>query len=194
MLDKIILKGKEMQMSDDEFFSFCQANPDLNIERNAKREIIIMSPTNSSTGSVNLKIGYQLEAWNEKHGSGITFDSSTGFTLPDQSVMSPDASWLSLAKWQQLSQAQKEKFAPVCPEFIVELKSKSDRLDDLQTKTESWLQNGAQLAWLIVPEEEKVYIYQAGQKVRQHKGFHSKLSADPVLPGFQLDLSKLRVP
>jgi Uma2 family endonuclease len=194
MLDKIILKGKEMQMSDDEFFSFCQANPDLNIERNAKREIIIMSPTNSSTGSINLKIGYQLEAWNEKHGSGITFDSSTGFTLPDQSVMSPDASWLSLAKWQQLTQAQKEKFAPVCPEFIVELQSKSDRFDDLQAKMESWLQNGAQLAWLIVPEEEMVYIYEAGQPVRQHEGFQTQLSADPVLPGFQLDLSKLSVP
>ncbi|MEK6482540.1 Uma2 family endonuclease [Catalinimonas sp. 4WD22] len=194
MLDKIVLKGKEMQMSDDEFFNFCQANPDLNIERNAKREIIIMSPTNSSTGSVNVKIAYQLEAWNEKHGSGISFDSSTGFTLPDQSVMSPDASWLSLEKWQQLTQVQKEKFAPVCPEFVVELKSKSDRLDDLQAKMESWLQNGAQLAWLIVPEEETVYIYQALQKVRQHQGFQSKLSADPVLPGFQLDLSKLSVP
>lgn len=194
MLDKIILKGKEMQMSDDEFFSFCQANPSLNIERNAKREIIIMSPTNSSTGSVNVKIAYQLEAWNEQHGSGITFDSSTGFTLPDQSVMSPDASWLSLEKWQKLTPEQKEKFAPVCPEFIVELKSKSDRLDDLQEKMESWLQNGAQMAWLIVPEEETVYIYKAGQKVRQHQGFHTQLSADPVLPGFQLDLSKLRVP
>ncbi|WPP52704.1 Uma2 family endonuclease [Catalinimonas niigatensis] len=194
MLDKIVLKGKEMQMSDDEFFSFCQANPSLNIERNAKREIIIMSPTNSSTGSISLKIGHQLESWNEQHGSGITFDSSTGFTLPDQSVMSPDASWLSLAKWQQLTQAQKEKFAPVCPEFIVELKSKSDRLNDLQAKMESWLQNGAQLAWLIVPEEERVYIYESGQIVRQHQGFQTQLSADPVLPGFQLDLAKLKVP
>lgn len=194
MLDKIVLKGKEMQMSDDEFFSFCQANPDLNIERNANGEIIILSPTNSSTGSVNVKIAYQLEAWNEKHGSGISFDSSTGFTLPDQSVMSPDASWLSLEKWQQLTQAQKEKFAPVCPEFIVVLKSKSDRLNDLQIKMENWLQNGALLGWLIVPEEEAVYIYEAGKSIRQHQGFQTKLSADPVLPGFWLDLAKLIVP
>ncbi len=194
MLDKIVLRGKELQMSDDEFFSFCQSNPDLNIERNAKREIIIMSPTNASTGSINLKIAYQLEAWNERHGLGIAFDSSTGFTLPDQSVKSPDASWLSMDKWKQLSQSQKEKFAPVCPEFVVELKSKTDRLSELQAKMESWLQNGAQLGWLIVPENERVYIYQTGQPLQLHNDFDSKLSAGPVLPGFQLDLAKLQVP
>ncbi len=193
MLDKIILRGKEVQMTDDEFFAFCQANADLNIERNAQREIIIMSPTGSKTGSINLKIAYQLEAWNEKEGAGIVFDSSTGFTLPDQSIRSPDASWLSMEKWKQLTPDQQEKFAPVCPEFVVELKSKNDRLDDLQAKMESWLQNGAQLGWLIVPEEEKVYIYEAGQEVRQHQGFQHQLAADPVLPGFRLNLSKLMV-
>lgn len=191
MLDKIILKGKEVQMSDDEFFAFCQANPDLNIERNAQREIIIMSPTGTKTGSINLKIAYQLEAWNEKIGAGIVFDSSTGFTLPDQSVKSPDASWLSMEKWKHLTPDQQEKFAPVCPEFVVEFKSKNDRLDDLQDKMKSWLENGAQLGWLIVPEEEKVYIYQADQEVRQHQVFRTTLPADPILPGFSLALSKL---
>jgi Uma2 family endonuclease len=193
MLDKIVLKGKEVQMSDDEFFAFCQANPDLNIERNAQREIIIMSPTGTLSGHLNSVINAQLYQWNAMQGSGIVFDSSTGFTLPDQSVRSPDASWLSMEKWKQLTPDQQEKFAPVCPEFVVELKSKNDRLGDLQVKMKSWLENGAQLGWLIIPEEAIVYIYQAGQPVRQHQDFQTTLSADPVLSGFSLDFSKLRL-
>ena len=194
MLDKIVLKGPKMQMTDKEFFNFCQDNRDLNIERNAQREIIIMSPTTSSTGFINTKILYQLEAWNQNHQRGLVFDSSTGFTLPDGSMRSPDASWLSLAKWQQLTDTEKEQFAPVCPEFVVELMSKSDRLTDLQGKMESWRENGAQLGWLIVPEEQTVYIYQPEELVRQHQDFARPLSADPVLPGFSLDFSKLKLP
>ena len=194
MLDKIVLKGPKMQMTDEEFFNFCQDNRDLNIERNAQREIIIMSPTNSSTGFINTKILYQLEAWNQNHQRGLVFDSSTGFTLPDGSIRSPDVSWLSLAKWQQLTDAEKDRFSPVCPEFVVELKSKSDRLTDLQEKMESWIENGAQLGWLIVLEEETVYVYQPGASLQQHQDFAITLSADPVLPGFSLDFSKLKLP
>lgn len=194
MMDKIILKGKEMQMSDDEFFSFCQANPDLNIERNAQREIIIVSPNGSISGNINAGINAQLYLWNEKNKLGITFDSSSGFTLPDQSVKSPDAAWLLLEKWQQLSEKDQEKFAPVCPEFVVELKSKHDRLDDLQEKMKSWIQNGAQLAWLIDPESEIVYVYQTDQEMAMHQDFNVPLSAEPVLPGFILDFGRLRLP
>jgi len=194
MLDKITLKGKEVQMSDEEFFRFCMANPELKIERNAQQEIVIMSPTNSKTGSMSLKIGYQLEVWNERSGLGVSFDSSTGFSLPDGSVMSPDASWLPMERWQQLSADEKERFAPVCPLFVVELKSKTDKLKDLQEKMDNWLRNGTQLGWLILPEEERVYIYRPGQAVQQHLDFQHKLSADPVLPGFAMDLIKLRVP
>lgn len=191
MLDKIILRGKEVQMSDEEFFAFCQANPDLNIERNADREIIIMSPTGTLSGKFNAEIIAQLHNWNAQHSLGVVLDSSTGFTLPDQSVKSPDASWLSNEQWEKLSMEEQEKFAPVCPEFVVELKSKNDRLDDLQAKMESWLQNGAKLGWLIVPEEEAVYIYEAGKEVHLHQGFQTKLSADSILTAFALDLSKL---
>lgn len=194
MLDKIILKGKEVQMSDDEFFAFCQANPELNIERSPQREIMILPRAGTIFGYFKSNIGAQICRWNEQNNTGLVFDSSTGFTLPDESVKSPDASWLSLNKWKQLTSEQQEKFAPVCPEFVVELKSKNDRINDLQKKMESWLDNGVQLGWLIVPEEETVYIYQLGQSVRQHKGFQAKLSADPVLPGFKLDLSKLSLP
>ena len=194
MLDKIILKGKEVQMSDDEFFAFCQANPELNIERSPQREIIILPRAGTIFGYFRSNIGAQLYQWNAKHFSGVVFSSSVGFTLPDQSVKSPDASWLSLEKWKQLTPEQQKKFAPVCPEFVVELKSENDRPDDLQAKMESWLQNGVQLGWLIIPDEETVYIYEAGQPVCQHKGFQDKLPADPVLPGFSLDLSKLSLP
>lgn len=193
MLDRIILKGEQVQMTDEEFFNFCQANTDINIERNAQREIVIMSPTGSRTGAVSLKIATQLEIWNEQSGAGIVFDSSTGFTLPDSSVLSPDASWLSLEKWQALSDEAQRRFAPVCPEFVVELKSESDRLSDLQQKMESWLQNGTMLGWLIVAEEEKVYIYRPGAAMQEHHGFDADLSADPVLLGFSMRLAKLKI-
>ena len=193
MLDKIILKGEQVQMTDDEFFSFCQANAGLNIERNAQREIIIMSPTGSLSGNLSSKINAQLFNWNEQTGYGLVFDSSTGFTLPDGSVLSPDASWLSLEKWRALSEDEKKRFAPVCPEFVVELRSDSDRLSDLQQKMESWLQNGAQLAWLIVPEDEIVFIYQSEKEVQEHSGFDAALPAGDILPGFALQLTKLKI-
>lgn len=194
MLDKIVLKGKEMQMlTDEEFFALCQANPEINIERNSKREIIIMSPTGSKSGVVVIKIAYQLENWNIKTGKGFVFDSSAGFTLPDESIKSPDAAWISSEKWNALSEEEKERFAPACPEFIVELKSKSDRLTDLQEKMREWITNGVQLGWLIDPDEETVYIYRPQCDLQAEKGFYKKLPADPVLPGFKLDLKKLKV-
>ncbi len=181
-------------MTDAEFLRFCQDNRDLNIERNAQREIIIMPPTYTNTGFINVRIASQLDTWAQKNQSGITFDSSAGFTLPDGAVRSPDASWMTLAKWQQLSEDEKESFAPVCPDFVLELKSKSDRVADLQEKMKDYLANGAQLGWLLVPEEERVYIYQPEQAVRQHSDFSTPLSGDPVLPGFRLDFSKLKLP
>lgn len=181
-------------MTDAEFFRFCQDNRDLNIERNAQREIIIMSPTYASTGFVNGKILFQLEAWNEQHALGLGFDSSAGFTLPDGSMRSPDAAWMTLEKWQRLTEEEKESFAPVCPDFVLELKSKSDRLSDLQEKMENYIANGAQLGWLVVLEEETVHIYRPEQPVRQHTNFSNPLSGDPVLPGFSLDFTRLKLP
>ncbi len=194
MLDKIVLKGKEMQLlTDEEFFAFCQSNPELNIERNKQREIIIMSPTGSLSSYRNSEIVAQLSNWNDKYRTGLVFDSSGGFTLPDQSIKAPDAAWVSKNQWKGLSQKEKEGFAPVCPEFIVELKSKSDRLKDVQRKMEEWLANGVLLGWLIDPEKEETYIYSSKQPTTTITGFDQKVSADPVLPGFQLDLSRLRI-
>lgn len=194
MLDKIVLKGKEMQMlTNEEFFALCQANPEINIERNNKREIIIMSPTGALSSNRNAEIIAQLRNWNDKTNLGFIFDSSGGFLLPDQSVKSPDAAWVSSEKWKALAEEEKESFAPVCPEFVVELKSKSDRLADLQGKMQEWLANGVQLGWLIDPDEETVYIYRPQCDLQTEKGFYKKLPADPVLPGFKLELKKLKV-
>jgi Uma2 family endonuclease len=193
-MEKIILKGPEIYLSDDEFFSFCQHNADLDIERKANKEIVIMSPTGSLTGFYNTKIIVQLEQWNEKHQRGLVFDSSAGFTLPDGSVKSPDASWLSRDQWKKLSSAEQEKFAPVCPEFVVELKSKSDSLPELKTKMEEWLANGVQMGWLIDPGQETVYVYRPGCEETTVTGFNRSISGDPVLPGFTLELAKLQHP
>ena len=134
-MDPIVLKGKLTgRFSDAGFFQFCKENKDLRIERNSNLEIIIMLPTGSKTGLVNNEISRQLANWNFKCRTGKTFDSSAGFTLPDHSVLSPDSSWVSNEKWEQLSEGQKSRFAPICPDFVIEIKSEHDALDDLQKK------------------------------------------------------------
>ncbi|MBO0359051.1 Uma2 family endonuclease [Hymenobacter sp. BT186] len=181
-------------MSDDEFFEFCQQHPELRIERSAQHEILIMSPTGSRSGKRNFRLNFQLGKWWEQNRElGEAFDSNTGFTLPDTSVLSPDASWVSAPKWNALTTEQQDKFAPVCPEFVVELKSASDSTKTLQAKMLDWLRNGAQLAWLIVPETETAYLYRPGQPEPEVvQGFENELSGEAVLPGFRLRLAELR--
>ncbi|WP_219601059.1 Uma2 family endonuclease [Hymenobacter sp. DG01] len=191
----ILLGGSYLgRMTDDEFFDFCQQHPELRIERTAHHEILLMSPTGSRSGKRNFRLNLQLGKWWEQHQHlGEAFDSNTGFTLPDSSVLSPDASWVSAAKWNALTLEQQDKFAPVCPEFVVELKSATDSLKTLQAKMLDWLRNGAQLAWLLVPETETAYLYRPGQPEPEVvQGFDNELSGETVLPGFRLRLSELR--
>lgn len=188
----LVLRGRQMhQMTDEEFYRFCQDNRDLRIERNEHREIIIMSPTGSLSGYLNAEILRQLANWNIEHKLGKTFDSSTGFKLPDGSNRSPDAAWVSNEAWNQLSEAEKRKFAPLCPEFVVELKSDTDDIADLKKKMQMWLINGCQLAWLIDPDEEKAYVYRPDRAVELVEGFDQTLSGEDVLPKFSLHLSLL---
>ncbi|MEM9832859.1 MAG: Uma2 family endonuclease [Bacteroidota bacterium] len=191
-MEHIILKGPEVHFTDEEFFSFCQHNSELDIERKANREIIIMSPTGSLTGFYNTKIIVQLEQWNEENQLGLVFDSSAGFTLPDGSVKSPDASWVSVKRWKSLTSSQQEKFAPICPEFIVQLKSKTDSLAELTIKMNEWIKNGVQLGWLIDPAKELAYIFRPDQLDEKIEGFNQLLSGDSVLPGLVFQLAKLR--
>ncbi len=188
----LVLRGRQMhQMTDEEFYHFCQDNRDLRIERNEHQEIIIMSPTGSLSGYLNNIISSQLYLWNQTAKLGRTFDSSTGFKLPDGSNRSPDAAWVSNEAWNRLTEAEKRKFAPLCPEFVIELKSDTDDIADLKKKMQMWLSNGCRLAWLIDPDEEKAYVYRPDRAVESVEGFDQTLSGEDILPGFSLDLSLL---
>jgi len=169
-METIVLKDRfTSRMSDEEFLWFCLENKDLRIERNSNLEIVIKSPVTSLSGSQSLEIARQLANWAIKDSTGISFDSSAGFTLSDRSVLSPDASWVSNEKWNSLSEEDKDRFAPICPDFVIEVRSKSDVLSDLQNKMIVWLKNGAQLAWL-----------------------DKKIIGNKPVKGFELDLSLLR--
>ncbi|WP_026100432.1 Uma2 family endonuclease [Fortiea contorta] len=180
-----------MQMTDEQFFEFCQVNRDLRIERNQLGEISIMTPTGSETGNRGGNIFGQLWVWSEQDGTGITFDSSTGFTLSTGAKRSPDASWMKLERWNTLSKTQQEQFAPICPDFIVELRSASDRLQTLQEKMTEYMQEpGVQLGLLIDRKHRQVYIYRPG-KPEERLDHPVSVNCEPVLPGFILNLNKV---
>ncbi|MCF2507011.1 Uma2 family endonuclease [Dyadobacter sp. CY107] len=179
-------------MSEDEFFRFCQMNDMLSFERDKNGNIIFMSPTGSFTGKFNLRIANKLLNWLDSNEiAGELFDSSTGFTLPNGAVRSPDVSWVTKEKWDALSHNEREKFAPVCPDFIIEIRSQSDGLKYLQDKMQEYIDNGCQLAWLIDRFKEQVFIYSQGTEVRTIKSLDIQLSGDPVFPGFILDLAAI---
>ena len=181
----------ELQMTDEQFFEFCQINRNLRIERNKFGEISIMSPTGSETGNRELNIIGQLWVWSEKDGTGLAFSSSTGFKLSTGAERSPDASWIKLERWNALSAEQQQKFAPICPDFVVELRSPSDNLKPLQEKMAEYMSEpGIQLGWLIDRKNRKVYIYRPGLPEECFDN-PATVSADPVMPGFILNMSKV---
>jgi Uma2 family endonuclease len=193
MIDNIILNTSAFgQLTDEQFFDFCQQNRDLRIERTANGEIIIMTPTGGITGNRNNEISRQLANWNVQYKKGVTFDSSAGFTLPDTSVRSPDASWISKERWERLTREEQEKFPPLCPDFVIELRSKHDNLPELQNKMKDWMNNGCQLAWLIDPENQQVFIYKQEGLAKTISGFDNTLSGENILQGFSFDLKLLQ--
>lgn len=178
-------------MSDEELYEFCMANSHLRIERDENKQVIIMPPTGGQTGRKHIKIAFALEQWNSKYRLGEVFDSSTGFSLPDDSMRSPDAAWISIEKWNSLSASQKERFLPFAPDFLIEVLSPTDELLPAQQKMHKWIQNGARLAWLIVPKQTLSFVYRADGTVEKFEGFDKQLSGEDVLPGFLFDLSVL---
>lgn len=179
-----------IDLSEDSLFEFCQLNSHLRIERTATGEIIIMSPAGSETGNRNAKLMQQLANWTDKDGTGIEFDSSAGFILPNGATRSPDVSWIKLTKWNALSDVQKAKFAPICPDFVVEIRSPSDNLKVLKDKMEEYIDNGASLGWLIDRKNRQVYIYRSNQNVECLDN-PVKVSDDSLLAGFNCDLTKI---
>ncbi|MFD1470630.1 Uma2 family endonuclease [Hymenobacter caeli] len=194
-MDVIKLKTPVLdRLTDAEFFEFCQDHRDLRIERDADHQITIMPPASSETGSSNNELSRQLANWNVDKTLGKTFDSSAGFTLSTGAMLSPDASWIARARWDALSADDRRGFARICPDFVAELLSPSDRLTDAMRKMEHWLEAGAQLAWLIAPASESVFIFEPNQPVRPVVGFDHELSGEPVLPGFALERRRRRQP
>jgi Uma2 family endonuclease len=188
----LIVKGNlSDDMSDKEFYDFCQQNELFKIERDENKQIVIMPPTNSTTAIKNAAVSGELFIWNKKSNLGYCFDSSAGFTLPDGSVRSPDAGWISKEKWRELKENEKNEFAPVCPDFVIELKSKTDSLQTLTTKMGKWIKNGCKLAWLIDPENKTVQIFRENGTQDMVQDFDHILSGENVLPGFEFNLKVL---
>lgn len=180
------------EMSDEEFFNFCVQNKNARIERDENYQIYIMAPAGLLGSALNAIVSSLLFQWNVQNGTGKVFESSAGFFLPDKSMRSPDASWLSNEKWAAIPEKQQIKFSYVVPEFIIEIMSPSDRLPQLKKKMEKWIENGVLLAWLIVPEFNQTFIYRIDGSVDIIKGVDEKLSGEDVLPGFILDLNALK--
>jgi Uma2 family endonuclease len=180
----------QAKMTDEQFYAFCQANQDLRIERTAKGEVIVMPPAFSDTGNRNFKIAYQVANWAERDGTGEGFDSSAGFTLPNGATRSPDTAWIKLERWNQLSDAQKASFAPICPDFVVELRSASDSLTGLQEKMQEYVENGVQLGLLIDRKNRTVHLYRPDRSPEILKNPET-VSCDPELPGFILQMAKI---
>ncbi|CAN5294023.1 Uma2 family endonuclease [soil metagenome] len=178
------------KMSDEQFFEFCRSNPELRIEMSKKGEIVVMPPTFSETGGKNFSLAVKFGIWAEKDGTGKGFDSSTGFVLPNGAIRSPDLSWIKFERWNALTAKQREKFAHICPDFVVELRSTSDSLKKLQAKMIEYIENGTSLGWLIDAEKHKVYVYRQNAEVEVLQN-PAKISGEPFLKGFTLNLKEI---
>ncbi len=174
----------------EQFEELCAEYTELRLELTSTGELIVMPLTGSETGVRNADLTYQLMAWTRKDDSGVCFDSSAGFTLPNGAIRSADGSWVIRERWDSLTKQEKQRFAPICPEFIVELRSPSDHLRTVRNKMLEWIENGASLGWLIDPSERRVYVYRPNEELVILDDPES-VSGDPLLPGFTLDLKEL---
>ncbi|MDJ0617442.1 MAG: Uma2 family endonuclease [Calothrix sp. MO_192.B10] len=179
-----------IDLSDEQFWQLCQNNRDWKFERTASGELIIMAPTGGETSNRNIEIAYQVQGWSRQNNLGKAFDSSGGFKLPNGANRSPDASWITIERWEALTQEQRRKFLPLCPDFVVELCSPSDSLGKTQEKMREYIANGTRLGWLIDPKTKRVEIYRPGRDVEVLDN-PATLSGENILPGFVLDLSTI---
>lgn len=178
--------------SDEEFMEFCAENPGLRIEMDKTGKLVIMPPVDTDGGIAESHVHGLLYNWWLQYKQGHTFSPTTGFKLPDGSTRSADSAWAVDEKIAALTPKQRKKFAPLVPDFVVEIRSESDRIGPLKRKmTDTWLANGVRLAWLIDPKDQKVWIYRPGRPVEELDGFDRSLSGEDVCPGFELDLRRL---
>lgn len=176
-----------IELTDEQFYQICRKNPDIKFERNAKGELLIMSPTGGETGNHNSEINADFVIWNRQTKLGKVFDSSTGFKLPNGANRSPDVAWIKQERWDTLTAEQKEKFPPIAPDFVLELMSPSDDLQKVQEKMQEYMENQVKLGWLIDRKTRRVEIYRLGKEVEVLES-PTELSGEDVLPGFILTL------
>jgi Uma2 family endonuclease len=183
-------KGCGGRFSDEAFADFCRANPDLRVERNAQGEIVVMPPAGGEASNRSAEVTSQVLRWAKKDGRGRGFDSSAGFRLPDGSILSPDASWVSNEALARLTPKQRKEFLPLCPEFVIEVCSPSDDLTEAKRKMELWIENGAELGWLIDGDARTVCVYRRARAPKVHRGI-AELAGDGPVKGFVLKLAPI---
>ena len=179
-----------LRLTPAQFEQVCRDNPDLRLELTSAGGLIVMPPTGSLTGKRNASLTRQLGVWAERDGTGVAFNSHAGFTLPNGAIRSPDVSWVRREKWEALSEEEQEEFAPLCPDFVIELRSRWQTLKAQQAKMQEYLDNGTELGWFIDPRNRRVYVYRRGEEVAVLTDT-ATVSADPILPGFELHLEQL---
>ncbi len=184
------LDASALELTDARFYQLCRDNRPLRFELTSRGELIVMGPTSSDTGRRNARLNQRLANWAERDNTGVCFDSSAGFKLPNGAKVSPDASWVRRERYEALTQAERETFAPLCPDFVVELRSKSDRLQTLQEKMREYVAQGARLGWLIDLVTKTVYVYRPQQEVETLREPQT-LTGDSVLPGFEWRLNEI---
>ena len=186
----IPIKKRFLNLSNEEFYAFCRDLRDYRIERDAEGTTFIQEPTFSYTGKYNASITIAVGIWNQHHPLGVVFDSNTGFTLPNGAIRSPDTSWIEKSRWDALTEEEKHSFAPICPDFVIEIRSQTDRLSHIQAKMEEYLENEARLGWLIDPIAWKISIYRNDGSVEEISDLSTPLSGEDVLPGFEVLMSQ----
>lgn len=179
-----------IELTEEQFLAFCEQNHEVRIERTVDGELELMTPVHIDTGSKELDISVQLGIWARRDGGGVAFGPSSGFTLPNGAVRSPDAAWIPRPRLAELTTEDKRGFGHICPDFVIELRSRSDRLSVLRAKMDEYIQNGARLGWLIDTQSRIVYVYRPDRGVETLENPES-LSADPELAGFTLELSDI---
>ena len=176
---------ESFRVTDQQFEQLAVVNRDIRLERAPDGELIVMSPTGAETGNRNVELATEFALWNRKHKLGKVFDSSTGFKLPNGAMRSPDVSWVAIERWNNLTEIERQRFAPICPDFVLELRSSSDSIAQLSKKMQEYIENGALLGWLINPQDQEVEIYKPNQE-KQILRNPIEISAETVLPNFTL--------
>lgn len=187
VLTPLKLNLNSVHLTDEQFYQLCQNNRELNFERNAKGELIIMPPVGGESGNREADLTIDLGIWNRQTRLGYTFSSSTVFKLPNGGDRSPDAAWIRRERWEALTPEQRRKFPPIAPDFVIELRSETDNLSILQEKMQEYLDAGVRLGWLINPQQQQVEIYRLGEAV-EVRNLPTELLGEDVLPGFSLRL------